>query len=99
MVIVAIKRVSKYANNFYDQEQSDVSTKKKVTRKSKTQEKHKAIKRNSDILSEYGVQCCTILTVVTVNWLIGVRPICCFIAISITQACGNILPTTNIAVE
>lgn len=29
MVIVAIKRVSKYANNFYDQEQSDVSTKKK----------------------------------------------------------------------
>lgn len=28
MIIVAIKRVSKYANNFYDQEQSDVSTKK-----------------------------------------------------------------------
>jgi hypothetical protein len=28
MIIVAMKRVSKYANNFYDQEQSDVSTKK-----------------------------------------------------------------------
>ena len=70
MVIVAIKRVSKYANNFYDQEQSDVSTKKKV--KSKTKEKNRAFKRNGDILSECGVQCCTIPIVVTVNWLIGV---------------------------
>jgi hypothetical protein len=35
-----MKRVSKYANNFYDQEQSDVSTHKKI--KSKTQEKNKA---------------------------------------------------------
>jgi hypothetical protein len=90
MVIVAIKRVSKYANNFYDQEQSDVSTKKA---KSKTQERNNAFKRNGDILSECGVQCCTTLTVVTVNWLIGVRPLCYFIAISITHACGNILPT------
>jgi len=49
MVIVAIKRVSKYANNFYDQEHSDVSTKKEV--KSKAQEKNKAFKRNDDILS------------------------------------------------
>jgi hypothetical protein len=57
--------------------------------KSKTQEKNKAFRRNGDILSEYGVQRCTILTVVTVNWLIGVRPLCCFTAISITQACGN----------
>lgn len=30
MITVAIKRVSKYANNFYDQERSDVSTKKKL---------------------------------------------------------------------
>jgi len=40
MVIVAIKRVSKYANNFYDQERSGISTKKKKV-KSKTQEKNK----------------------------------------------------------
>jgi Na+-transporting methylmalonyl-CoA/oxaloacetate decarboxylase gamma subunit len=39
MVIVAIKRVSKYANNFYDQEQSDVSTKKKLKAKPKKRTK------------------------------------------------------------
>ena len=70
-----------------------VQKKKKVTR-SKIQEKNKAFKRNGDIPSEYCVQCCAILTVVkvNVNWLIGVRSLCCFIAISITQACGNISP-------
>jgi len=91
MVIVAIKRVSKYANNFMIKNgQTSVPKKQKV--KSKPQEKNKAFKRKGGILSEYGVQCCTVLTVVTINWLIGVRPLCCFIAISITQACGNILP-------
>ena len=33
MIIVAIKRVSKLANNFYDQEQSDASTKKESYKK------------------------------------------------------------------
>lgn len=68
--------------------------------KSKPQEKNKAFKRKGEILSEYGVQCCTILTVITVNWLIGVRPLCCFIAISIAKACGqHFTNTTKIAVE
>jgi len=71
---------------------SQTSVQKKKL-KAKRQERNKAFKRSGDILSEYGVQCCTTLTVVTVNWLIGVRPLCYFIAISITQARGNILPT------
>ena len=50
MIIVAIKRVSKLANNFYDQEQSDASTKKKKLQEAKSKKRTKRLRETVTFL-------------------------------------------------
>lgn len=64
---------------------SQMSVQKKV-KINESQANNKALTRNGDILFEYGVQCCSSLSLAIVNRLTGIRSLCCFIAIPITQA-------------